>query len=230
MPGVHVASRASSFGHSEETENTELRRGGKDKKKELVKRASMATDPAEKIWSYIPEIAEIAKKYNIFEDKVDFYEVVNANGQLPQIPHETRCQVDSHGIRDIEIRAHSAVVNISPHNHSKHVSIVGPSSINYFSLRLGNKTPSLDAHDEKSLRQNLSISPSCRLVEISRDSKICPNCGDALKPIMMNSEDRNCVKSALLNITLQKSESAGAKLLVLLLTTYAYSSCNNSLQ
>jgi hypothetical protein len=141
------------------------------------------------------------------------------------------------GVSYVLTGRHSAVAGVCPHP-TANLPIIPSTNVQYF-LPQGNNQVALppsdhiincdmDIDNSSSQQQDQSISsplrsslssssvssPSCRLVELSRHSAICPNCGDHLQPIPMSAEDVHHVKTALTDLTTSASAVAGEKLKV----------------
>jgi hypothetical protein len=250
--GKYIAARASVIGNSAEDlarqrreslinlqKNTNKkkkeRKGEDDSRLQQGHRFRLEPDTVARLWTQVPEMAEMAEQCDLAEDRLDLYEVRTApatkDHHHPPSPSPTaslsrsgtllHTQVCADGISSIIKDRHCAVTALCPHNHAN-LSIIPSSTIHYFLPKPRNSAP-IHEHTDTSSR-TLALpesssphdsSPSCRLVEVSRDTSACPNCGDILNPVLMNTEDMKHVQSVLTTLTTGASKVAGQKLKVI---------------
>lgn len=237
MPAGQVAAQRASFiGHSsdelqllrqESFVRLEKERGRKLKLKGTEQRRQFRPEPAtvERLWTKVPAIAEIAALHEVPADRVDLYEVLaprsasscDENSISPVFAQEDHAAVRGNpgSLGAIHTERHCVVTALCPHNHAKS-SAITPTSFNYF---LRPSAPNQASSDDAAHNPAACVSPppsdACRLVEISKTTSTCPNCGDTLKPIFMSAEDMAHVKDALQTLTFAASAVAGEKLEVL---------------
>lgn len=224
--GKIVALRAAPVGHSEEElellrlESQQLleKQGKKKKRRRENDRArQFRPEPAtvERIWTQVPELSLLAEKYGVSEDSIDLYDIQGKTADpdprvFAEVKLPMRTHVNRDGIGDITRDHHSVATAISPHDIAN-LTVVPPSKINYF-LPKERVRDNISENAVAMSGEMHSTAASCRLVEMSPTTPICPNCGDALQPVFMNGKDMSLVKKTLKNLITSASKSAAAKL------------------
>ena len=243
----------------ESLENLERSTGKKKKVKKVrdAKESQNRLEPAavEQLWTRVSELATVAEKENLSADKLDLYEVkrpaaataatvASSSATTTESAGQTHppslsftsvpTPVNQNGISSIIKNRHCAVSAICPHNHSNS-SFIPPSNVHYFlskapsPISQRNSQPKTQCENPSSSSSSDDASSACRLVEISKDTAACPNCGDVLQPILMDSEDMKHVKSVLKTITTNASKVAGNKLQVLISAAKSHRACISNL-